>query len=339
MPCSTNGTVFPGIIGTFMGRDALSLAASYLDLTANDTVLLPAYLCQEVLRPFEGKTRVEFYDVAPDLTVDPHEVREKLRTTKARMMIVINYFGVLQPYLREIKEICAESATLLLEDCAHSLLTQGSGETGDLSIYSFRKILPVPDGGGLKINIEGKPASPKFYPKVYSNSLSFLIMAKKFSKIRSEMFSRAGLASRTKNGSSNVAPSKTDDRVLPLSYFTRSRMAKMSFPEIFQKRRNDYQFWQEVAARSTSVVPVFASLPPGVCPLGFPVKVKDRDALKSRARKEGIYLSIYWRLPSAVGGEFRNSHKLATEVLTLPVYPELGRKDREVIVRILSGLT
>jgi perosamine synthetase len=335
MAYSGDETRLSGIIGTFMGRDALSLAVSYLELTCNDTVLLPAYLCQEVLRPFEGKTRVAFYDVQPDLTADPNEIRDKLKATRARVMLVINYFGFVQPYLKDIKKICSENETFLIEDCAHSLLTQGSGETGDLSVYSFRKILPLTDGGGLKVNMQGKPASPKFYPKMWSTSLSLLIMAKKLSGMRSEAFSRAGIASCKKNISSKAAPPRRSDHVLPMSTLTRRAMTKLSFAQIAENRRNDYHFWQEISARSSSVVPIFAELAPEVCPMGFPVKVKDRDSLKSRALNEGVHLSIYWRLPSTVGGAFCKSQKLAAEVLALPINPELDKREREVIVRLI----
>src|SRR2546428_517601 len=100
---------FPGVIGTFMGRDAFALAASLLDLGANDTVLLPAYLCREVLKPFLGRTRVEFYDLRSDLTVDPEEIRLKLGQARIKMMMIINYFGFLQPYRKEIKKICVDT--------------------------------------------------------------------------------------------------------------------------------------------------------------------------------------------------------------------------------------
>jgi hypothetical protein len=70
---------FPDVIGTFMARDALALVASYLRLTRDDVVLLPAYLCREVLKPFGNRSRVLFYDVDTDLTVCPAAIRRILR--------------------------------------------------------------------------------------------------------------------------------------------------------------------------------------------------------------------------------------------------------------------
>jgi dTDP-4-amino-4,6-dideoxygalactose transaminase len=318
-----------------MGRDALSLAGRFLDLRAEDTVLLPSYLCREVLRPFLGRNRVELYDLRPDLTVDPEEIKRKLAVTRAKMMMIINYFGFLQPHRREIKEICAERGIILMEDCAHSLLTEGSGEVGDLSVYSFRKILPLPDGGGLKINMKATAVTTDYYPRMYSNILSVLIILKSLFAVRTEILSRSGLANRTKNHAPRAATTANNSRILPLSSFAHNGMSNMSFSEIIEKRREDYRFWQEITERSDRIAPVFSHLSPGVCPLGFPVKAKDRDAMKSRLEEDGIFLKTHWHLPEAVGREFFNSHALSKLTMTFPVYPELGRKEREGILRLL----
>jgi hypothetical protein len=335
MASLSNVTSFPGVIGTFMGRDALSLAVSYLELGANDAVLLPAYTCQEVLRPFVGQARVVFYDVRPDLMVDPDEITTKLKTGNVKATLMINYFGFLQQYRNEIKKICADRGILLLEDCAHSLLTEGSGETGDLSVYSFRKILPLPDGGGLRVNVKGKPVAPDFYPGFYSNAISIAIMAKSLFNIHGKMISRASLTYGTNDLVTAASSHKKNGRVLPLSRFTNANMARMSFSDVVQKRRNDFQFWQELSETSDMLEPVFGNLPPCVCPLGFAAKVKDRDSLWSRVRSAGISLQIHWRLDSTIGPECGNSHKLATQLLTLPVYPECGNKVREVVKKML----
>ena len=122
-------TGFPGVVGTFMGRDALSLAVSYLGLTGKDTVLLPAYNCKEVLRPFK-RTHVVLYDVRPDLTVDPEEINRKLRSARVKMLCSSTILVFSSPAAKQIKRICAGNGVLVIEDCAHSLLTAGSGDTG-----------------------------------------------------------------------------------------------------------------------------------------------------------------------------------------------------------------
>lgn len=332
-----NERPFPEVIGTFMGRDALSLAVSYLNLNANSTVLLPAYLCREVLKPFLCRTRVQFYDVRSDLSVDPKEIESRLRGETIKVLLIINYFGFLQPYRKEIREMCVDRGAILIEDCAHSLLTEGSGETGDLSVYSFRKTLPLPDGGGLKVNLAGETVNPNFYPQIYSNVLSVLIILKFLINVRSDTLSRAGLSSQKRTLFPSVSSNKKDNRILPLSSFAYNGLGNASLSENIEKRRSDYQFWQDLAERTKRFSPVFNHLPSGVCPLGFPARVEDRDQLKFHLQKEGIEVKIHWHLPSAIGGEFVNSHELSMHTLTLPVHPELGGRDRDVIERALTS--
>jgi perosamine synthetase len=319
-----------------MGRDALTLAVSHLNVGPGDRVLLPVYTCQEVLKSFVSHMDVVFYDVRPDLTIDPDEIRRKLNGRRVKMMLITNYFGFLQPHRNELKAICEQHDIALIEDCAHSLLTQGSGETGDLSTYSFRKILPVPDGGGLRVNYEVKPPAPQFYPRVYSDSLSVLAIVKSMLHVRTSMLSRARITSHTGKLLPDAASQKKNGRILPLSHLARKGMAELSFPEIIERRRDEFRFWWDISSKTESLVPVFNDLPPGVCPLGFPVRVKNRASLESYARRQGIPLSVHWRLDPALGSDCRTSHELSREILTLPLYPELGPKEREVLAGIVT---
>jgi perosamine synthetase len=328
---------FPGVLGTFMGRDALALAVASLNLKPDDAVLLPAYLCREVVKPFLGRTRVLFYELGPELTAEPGIIDRKLSEERVKVLMIINYFGFLQPCRQEIKQICARHGTLLIEDCAHSLLTEGSGETGDMAIYSFRKTLPVPDGGGLKMNTPGITVLPHFYPRAYSNVLSVLILLKSRLAARSELLSRAGISSRAKAFTPDTASAHGARRILPLSSFASRGIKRTSFPDIIRQQRGDFMFWQELAKTTRRFTPVFSCLPPGVSPLGYPVRVDDRDSLKSRLQDGGIFLKVHWHLPEAIGDEFLSSHSLSKQMITLPVYPELGRKEREGIAGALGA--
>jgi len=331
---------FPGLIGTFMGRDAFRLAGSVLDLQPTDAVLLPAYLCREVLKPFLARCRVFFYDILPDLSVDPEVIRGLVRRHSVRMVLVINYFGFLQPWRSEIRQVCSEGGAVLLEDCAHSLLTEGSGDTGDLVVYSFRKLLGVPDGGGLEVNLGAAKGRAAFKPPLHSNILSLLGMFKSMVAARSDFLSRSGLAARTsalRPAPSSSASNGQPAPILPLSTFSRRGTANAPFADIIQKRRDDYRFWEEQLSGYHHCRPVFPSLPAGVCPLGFPVTTDQRDLIKSRLDAENTFLKVHWHLPDAIGPEFSRSHALSRRTFTLPVYPELAPGERERILRVLAA--
>jgi perosamine synthetase len=326
----------PGVIGTFMGRDALALALSTLKLGPQDTVLLPAYTCQEVLKSFATRVNIEFYDVCADLTIDPDEIRPRLQRKKVGMLLITDYFGFLQPARQELRKLCDEYGASLIEDCAHSLLTEGAGEAGDYAIFSLRKLLQVPDGGGLKVNKRDTSLTPAFYPSLYSNALSLTAIIKSGLNIHSEMLSRARVASKTQSLVPTVTGSNGKERTLPLSYFTRAVMMKQSFDEVIRKRREDFVFWRECCAINRSLSPLFTDLPAHVCPFGFPVFVEKRTALEDRVRRSGISLSVHWRLDRTLAPECSVSQDLSTRMLTLPLFPHLADKQREVLAKLLS---
>lgn len=327
---------FPGVIGTFMGRDALSLAASYLGLGSNDCVLLPVYTCQEVIRAFMARAQVIFYDVRPDLTITPDEVRARLQGCRVKMMLITHYFGFLQPYRYELKQICEEKNICLIEDCAHSLLTQGSGDTGDLAVYSFRKILPLRDGGGLKVNHGTEPPAPAFFPRIYSNVLSTAVLAKRFLNIHGSKFSRGQVGNHI--GLTRDKPSGDNDRILPLSSFAQQKLPRISIAEVMRKRREDFLFWLGFSnEKCTSLDPVYSGLPQGVCPFGFPVRIEGRTAIEAKSRKAGVVLGVHWRLSPDLAPDCGSSHALSASLLTLPLYPELNEKSRNTLVKILAA--
>jgi len=325
----------PGMLGTFMGRDALSLILSSLKLNSDDTVLLPAFTCQEVLRAFASRVNITFYDVCPDLSIDADVIKAHLSKRKTAMVLITDYFGFLQPYRLKIRDLCDENGCILVEDCAHSLLTEGAGAVGDFATFSLRKLLPVPDGGGLRINRQEVKLSPDFHPSFYSNVLSLSAIVKSGLNIRTAKLSRARVTSQTKK----VVPITADGnkgRTLPLSYFTRRGLTGISFDEVAKKRRGDFQFWTEFCLNNSSLVPLFRDLPQGVCPFGFPVMVEKRAAIEDSARKAGILLSVHWRLDGTLGPECLVSQELSKRILTLPLFPDLRPDKQKVLAEILS---
>ncbi len=319
-------SAFQGVVGTFMGRDALSLTAKHLKLQPSDTVLLPAYVCQEVLKPFVGRAKTAFYDIALDLTIAPETTEKLIRQHQAKALVFVNYFGFLQPHRIEIQRLCKEHRVVLIEDCAHSLLTEGSGSTGDISIFSFRKHLPLPDGGGVRLP-EGACADVDFSSRLYSNVLSVLSRTKSALNVRSTALSRSGIEGQ--------AQAAVDKRILPMSTFAKRAISRVKPAEVVRKCREDYLRWEQIMAQCDVATPVFPSLPSGVCPLGFPMRSSRREEIVESLGKRGVWLKRYWRLSSLVGGEHASSHTLAKEVFALPVYPELMPEHIKIIADVL----
>ena len=139
----------------FSGRNALWHAMKILGLSQDSEVLIPSYNCGAEIDPIiQWGAKVRLYRVGPKLRIDLDHLRGKMdKNTKA--LLVTHYFGFPQD-IDVIRKMCDEKDLCLIEDCTHAMLStcknRPLGSFGDISIFSFKKFLPVPDGGLMVIN-------------------------------------------------------------------------------------------------------------------------------------------------------------------------------------------
>jgi hypothetical protein len=107
------------------------------------------------------------------------------------------------------------------------------------------------------------------------------------------------------------------------------------FDGIAQIRRANYRY----LAERLGDIAIFPKLPDGVVPLGFPVRVPNRDDIRQKLFKSGIYPPVHWALGNAVPPEFADSHRLSKEIMTLVCDQRYGQEDmRRTAELVIRGL-
>jgi hypothetical protein len=135
-----------------LGRHALFVAFSVIGLRPGDKVLLPAYICRDLLAPINAVGAIPvFYEVGIDMK--PVMLPE---IEGVRAVLAVNYFGFPQD-LMPFRTYCDQHGIALIEDNAHGFLSCDEtgmllGERGDLGVYSIRKTFALPDGAMLMVN-------------------------------------------------------------------------------------------------------------------------------------------------------------------------------------------
>ncbi len=164
-----------------LGRNAIYAACKSMGLKKGDRVLTPVFDCDSTLNPFRvlGLT-IEFYRSDPyTFEVDIEDIKKRI-TKDVRLLHVINHFGLPQPW-DLLLELRKETGIPILEDNAFSLFSEYKGRSfgtfGDFSIFSLYKLLPLIDGGMLRINnpeysVTLPARTPKWY---YPNERKQLI--------------------------------------------------------------------------------------------------------------------------------------------------------------------
>lgn len=139
--------------------------AGFRDLLVNDTrsesgpkgVLLPAYIGWSpkegsgVFDPVRESGRpYEFYDLLEDLSVNVSSLNGLLSTGKYSHIVLIHYFGRLDPHRQEVYRMAKHYGVVVVDDLAHGFFTSQIADAslgGDARIYSLHKQFPLPDGG------------------------------------------------------------------------------------------------------------------------------------------------------------------------------------------------
>lgn len=131
-------------------------ACKAMDLKEGDEVLTPAFDCDATLSPFRALGyKLKFYRSNPyTFEADIDDIKKRI-TPGVKLIHVINHFGMPQPW-DELLTLRGKTGIPIMEDNAFSLFSRLKnryfGTFGDVSIFSLYKMLPLIDGGMLRIN-------------------------------------------------------------------------------------------------------------------------------------------------------------------------------------------
>jgi perosamine synthetase len=343
----------------YFGRGALWQAVGALGLCGSDTVLVPSYHCGvEIEAVALSGVRLAYYDIRADLTVDLAELRSRIEAG-TRAVLLIHYFGFPQP-VEEVKAICQARGIVLIEDCSQALFScyrgQPLGTFGDLASFSQRKTLPLPDGGALLVNNPalscGEPASRPSGGVVLKKTAGMLFRSLFNCDPRNELpypLERLAALFNRRLAQSSAVSYSTGMEIDPgrcrlaSSGLSRHIMERTRIEQVISRRRDNYALLSARLPEQSCFKAVRDSLPEGVCPLFFPIRVEGmpRGEFQDRLLARGIGSFIFGDQshPSLPKGLYPGARALADSILCLPVHQGLGPKDMERIAKSLQQIT
>jgi perosamine synthetase len=131
------------------GREALLYGLKRFGLRPGDALVLPAYYCESALAPLRHYgLRPVFVDVDCDLQVPLEAVYEALDSSRAGVVVLVEFFGFPTKCDRDFVARCHELGAKVVIDRCHAALSCREAICGaDGTVSSFSKTLAVPDGG------------------------------------------------------------------------------------------------------------------------------------------------------------------------------------------------
>ncbi|MFZ0945096.1 MAG: hypothetical protein WAN54_14440, partial [Syntrophobacteraceae bacterium] len=233
---------------------------------------------------------------------------------------------------------------------------------GDWAIFSMRKTLALPNGGGVLKNSPSfpRPAIGKrhFNPALVKSSirsiLDYEINAGSIVGIPAGLLLRtysrfAGFSSCSVAGGKSTRDEPDlsfyeDNRFgydLDISKISRLFLQPMSVTDIVNRRRENYRVLSHRLRHRSDLEPVFPELKDGVCPLCFPVWVAHSDWWMTELIRKGIEGFVFGRHhhPFLCEREADSVEKMRTGILGLPVHHNLSEEDIEELAHRIEDIS
>lgn len=303
-------------VGCANGTAALHLALLAAGVKKGDEVLTVPntfIATTECISYVGGK--IKFVDVMPNTALIDIDALEKTITKKTKVLIVVDLYGQM-PDMQRIKEIAVQHDLFVIEDAAQAHAAEWNGHQpgyyGDIACFSFfpaKNLGCYGDGGAVVTNYDE-----------LAEKLRLLVNHGRSTKYEHRMegynYRLDALQAAILDVKLKHLSEWTDRRRDHARYYDRNLPSSVG--RIMEAKGAKHVYYMYVAC------------------------VSQRDALIVYLKKQGIECGIHYPIPlhlqpaySSLGfrkGQFPVSEQLASNIVSIPMYPELSEEQRSYVV-------
>jgi dTDP-4-amino-4,6-dideoxygalactose transaminase len=258
----------------------------------------------------------------------------------ADVLFTIHYAGWPQP-VSELRALCDRHGLLLVEDCALALLSETEGRPlgsfGDYAVFCLYKTLPVLDGGVLiqrrHVFSELEHLPLRRVGRAFEAGRALELWLQR-ARSRAPRLGAALAAIKLRIGACLTALGVTRvpvgdvgfnaaDTDIAISWWSERVLDRLDYTAIREQRRRNFSLLAELLAASG--IQPWRELEPGVCPLFYPLLVKNKSSAAQQLKARGIVATELWNDgdPQSAALEGPGARFLRRHVLELPIHQDL----------------
>jgi len=317
-------------------REALFDIANAMKV-ANKTVLIPAYTCQTVITPFEeAGWHCEYYSITRDLRINEQNLINLVEKYTPSLVAVHPYFGMdLNNNETALLTKIRDKGIDIVLDLTQCLFTTKLYPFASFIVASYRKWMPVPDGGYLK-NLSEKVIIP--LPQNENEEFTDREIAAMY--LRGQYFGNG--EQRTK--SISIRLSKAADAIAE-SDITPHRMSQVAYNLL-----NEQDVEENKRARHANFIHLYDNVNESdrikkVCknrndvttaPLYFTIYVKDRPALQRILAQDAIYAPVIWPVEDESVLVDNEVKYIYDHLLAIPCDQRYDETDMQRVVELIN---
>jgi len=294
-----------------------------LGLQKPDAILIPEYICHMAVLParYLG-LEIVYYKINVDLSPDWDDIRRKLNS-RVKAFLIVNYFGFPNDLLIA-QQFCKTNGLFFIEDNAHGFLSSFGdrplGSFGDISVFSFYKTLPMPNGSALVIN-DKKILSKLPMVKLKNEGRDIKFFVKMMLMRLRSVLPRNRLSSAKRYWKniekSHLSAYNNEDLeryFLRISWLSRLLLKHFLPLEEIQRRLQNYESWLKFFDNYSTARILFPQLKQGVVPYVFPVWADSPRDLILDLHRRGVESYPWPFLPKDSPEEYLSKHMVCLPV-------------------------
>ena len=305
---------------------------------SHKTVLIPAYTCQTVITPFEESGwRCEYYFIRRDLRIDTSNLLGLVKKHHPSVVVAHPYFGM-DLNDEEMMALVAikEQGIAVVLDLTQCLFSTKQYPFASFVVASYRKWMPIPDGGYLK-NMTGKVNICQ--PEAENDEFTARELAAMY--LRGQYFGNG--EQRTKSISIRLSKSAdhlADSNIEPhkMSQVAYNLMQNENFEVNQQRRFVNYTYLYQNIRESDKVAKVCKNIDEvTTAPLYFTIFVQDRPSLQRPLAQEAIYAPVIWPMEDErvlINDEVKYIYD---HILAIPIDQRYDERDMQRAVEIINN--
>lgn len=319
------------IVLTSSGRGAISLALNQIKPKIK-RALLPSYVCDSVIIPFEkAGYELIYYDLDEYFT--PQNI--DIESVEIGVFLHMGYFGFhTNGKLVDLISTLRAKAVVIIEDVTHTLFSSYTRVIeNDFIVGSIRKWFGVPSGGFLAaesiIEVELENHQGMFID-LRTNGL-----LKKFDYVKSlDISLKCDYLQHFRDAEKLL---DKDTQFYKIDEISKQKIKYFDSDHLINSRIQNYKFLLEHLQNIDGIEIIFDDLYSDVCPMFFPIYVKrGRDKLRFDLINKEIYCPIHWPIPERLKDHLNNkTEKIYNSILSIPCDQRYSVDD---MLRIINSI-
>lgn len=305
---------------------------------AGNTVLIPAYTCQTVVTPFEeAEWHCEYYSISRSLRIDVQKLTEHVEKHHPTLVVVHPYFGMdLDESEESLLTKIKQQGVDIVVDLTQCLFSTKDYPFASFKVASYRKWMPIPDGGYLKQLTEkvfisqpgcdNKEFTEREIAAMYLRGQYFDNGQQRTKAISIRLSKAADFIAE-----SNIAPHKMS----PVAY---NLMQNENLELNQQCRFDNYAYLYNNILESDKITKVCKDIDAvTTAPLYFTIYVKERPVLQRQFAQDSIYAPVIWPVEDERVLIDEDVEYIYDHLLAIPCDQRYDQKDMQRVIDIINN--